>query len=99
MFSDFKSKMGLQEDFDAAVDSISNKVNKTMDNDELKEVYALFKQASIGDINTDRPGMFDMKGKAKWDAWSSKKGMSQDEAKQKYVEFAAKMLEKHGARA
>jgi len=91
--------MGLQEDFDAAVDNISNKMNKTMDNEELKEIYALYKQATVGDINTDRPGMFDLKGKAKWDAWNSKKGMSQDEAKQKYVEFAAKMMEKHGAQA
>jgi len=37
-------------------------------------MYALFKQASVGDVNTDRPGMLDFKGKAKWDAWSGKKG-------------------------
>ncbi|XP_023326997.1 putative acyl-CoA-binding protein [Eurytemora carolleeae] len=91
--------MGLNEDFEAAVDSISNKVNKTMSDDELKEIYSLYKQATVGDVNTDRPGMLDFKGKAKWDAWSGKKGISQDDAKQKYVEFAAQMLEKHGARA
>jgi hypothetical protein len=37
-------------------------------------MYALFKQASVGDVNTERPGMLDFKGKAKWDAWSGKKG-------------------------
>jgi len=89
--------MGLQEDFDAAVDSINNKVNKTLDNDELLEIYSLFKQASVGDVNTSRPGMLDFKGKAKWDAWNGKKGLGQDEAKQNYVDYAAKMLEKHGA--
>jgi len=91
--------MSLQEQFDAAVDNISNKVNKTMTDDELKEIYSLYKQATVGDINTERPGMLDFKGKAKWDAWNSKKGMSQDDAKQKYVEFAAQMMEKHGSSA
>ena len=53
--------MGLEEDFLQAVDEVSNKINKTMSNDELKEVYALYKQASVGDINTTRPGMLDLK--------------------------------------
>lgn len=87
--------MGLEEDFLQAVDEVSNKINKTMSNDELKEVYALYKQASVGDINTTRPGMLDLKGKAKWDAWNTKKGMAQDEAKQKYVKLAIELREKH----
>ena len=53
--------MGLEEDFLQAVDEVSNKINKTMSNDELKEVYALYKQATVGDINTTRPGMLDLK--------------------------------------
>ena len=88
--------MGLEEDFQKAVDEVSNKIKKTMSNDELKEIYALFKQGTVGDINTTRPGMLDLKGKAKWDAWNSKKGMSQDEAKQKYIEVANQLKEKHG---
>lgn len=83
-------------DFDTAVDNISNKIPKgSMSDDELKEIYSLYKQALIGDINTERPGMLDLKGKAKWDAWNSKKGMSQDEAKQKYVAYAAEMVAKY----
>jgi diazepam-binding inhibitor (GABA receptor modulating acyl-CoA-binding protein) len=39
-----------------------------------------------------------LQGKAKWDAWNGKKGMSQEEAKQKYIEYTKQMLEKHGAR-
>ena len=53
--------MGLEEDFQVAVDQVSNKINKTLSNEELLEVYALFKQASIGDCNTSRPGMMDFK--------------------------------------
>jgi len=88
--------MGLEEEFQTAVDEVSNKINKNMSNDELKEVYALYKQATVGDINTTRPGMLDLKGKAKWDAWNSKKGVAQDEAKQKYIDLAKQLKEKHG---
>ena len=42
--------------------------------DKKLEIYALFKQGSVGDNNTERPGMLDFKGKAKWDAWTEKKG-------------------------
>lgn len=44
-------------------------------NDELLKLYALFKQGTVGDNTTDKPGMFDLKGKAKWAAWDEKKGM------------------------
>ena len=60
-------------------------------NEEKLEFYGLFKQGTVGDVNTERPGMFDMKGKAKWDAWKAKEGMSQDDAKAAYV---AKVQEK-----
>ena len=53
--------MGLDEDFQTAQDMVSNKINKTLSNDELLEIYALFKQASVGDCNTARPGMMDFK--------------------------------------
>ena len=59
--------------------------------EDMLEFYGLFKQANIGDVNTERPGMFDLKGKAKWDAWEAKKGMSSDDAKAAYV---AKVQEK-----
>ena len=62
-----------------------------LSNDEKLDFYALFKQGTVGDVNTERPGMLDMKGKAKWDAWKGKEGMSQDDAKAAYV---AKVQEK-----
>ena len=55
----------------------------------LLELYSLFKQASVGDVNTDRPGMFDFKGRAKWDAWEKKRGMSQADARQAYIDKVA----------
>merc|ERR1739842_73908 len=87
--------MSLDEQFKQTADDVSNKMNKKLTNDELKEIYALYKQGSVGDINTERPGMLDFKGKAKWDSWNSKKGMSQEDAKQKYIDFGKQMMEKY----
>ena len=47
-------RMGVEEDFAAAAEDISNNVNKTLTDEELKEVYALYKQGTIGDVNTSR---------------------------------------------
>ncbi len=52
-------------DFEKAVEDINNKVNKTLSDEELKEVYALYKQATVGDVNIDRPGMLDFKVRKK----------------------------------
>ncbi|CAK4080550.1 unnamed protein product [Aphanomyces euteiches] len=54
-------------------------------NDDKLTIYALYKQATVGDNNTPRPGMFDLTGKAKHDAWTAKKGLSQEDAKAAYV--------------
>ncbi|KAI9468995.1 MAG: acyl CoA binding protein-domain-containing protein [Benjaminiella poitrasii] len=50
------------------------------------ELYALYKQVSEGNINTQRPGLFDVVGRAKWDAWKKLEGLSQLEARHLYVE-------------
>ncbi|KAM4710672.1 acyl-CoA-binding protein-like [Anableps anableps] len=66
------------------------------DQGELSALYGLYKQATVGDVNTERPGMFDFTGKAKWDAWNAKKGLSKDEAMAAYVELVEKLKEKYG---
>ena len=64
-------------------------------NDELSNIYGLFKQATIGDNDTDKPGFLDLKGRAKWEAWTSKKGISKVDAKKKYVEYIKQLLQSH----
>uniref|UniRef100_A0A1A9W3G2 ACB domain-containing protein n=1 Tax=Glossina brevipalpis TaxID=37001 RepID=A0A1A9W3G2_9MUSC len=49
------------------------------------EFYGLYKQATVGDCNIAKPGTLDLKGKAKWEAWNSRKGLTQDEAKKAYI--------------
>lgn len=85
-----------QQDFEAAADTMKNKVQKTLTNEELKEIYALYKQATCGDVNIDKPGIADIKGGAKWEAWNSKKGMDSETAKKEYIGMVEKMKEKHG---
>lgn len=63
-----------------------------MTNEQALEIYSLFKQGTVGDVNTERPGMFSLTAKAKWDAWNGKKGMSQDDAKAGYVATAKSVL-------
>ncbi|KXN72564.1 acyl-CoA-binding protein [Conidiobolus coronatus NRRL 28638] len=61
-------------------------------NDVLLALYAHFKQATVGDNNTSAPGMFDLTGKAKWNAWNDIKGLSQEDATAKYIEIANKAI-------
>ena len=53
--------------------------------DVMLKLYSLYKQATAGDVTGERPGMFDLVGKAKYDAWAALKGTSKDDAMQEYV--------------
>jgi acyl-CoA-binding protein len=57
------------------------------DNMTLLKIYALYKQASVGDVDGKRPGFTDMVGRAKWDAWNNLKGSSTEAAMQHYVDL------------
>ena len=63
------------------------KLSKMPSNDELLELYALYKQGSTGDVSGGRPGMLDLKGRAKYDAWADLKGTSKDDAMKRYVDL------------
>jgi acyl-CoA-binding protein len=64
------------------IKTLSNKPN----DDTMLELYSLFKQGSDGDVTGDRPGFFDFVGGAKFYAREKLKGMSNDDAMQKYIE-------------
>lgn len=61
------------------------------DNDTMLQLYALFKQGSSGDVSGNKPGMFDFVGVAKYEAWKGLKGLSQDDAKNQYIELVSKL--------
>ena len=80
----------LQANFEAAAAAAQNLPEKP-DNETLLEMYALYKQATKGDAGGDRPGMFDLVGRAKYDAWAKLKGTSTDGAMQSYVDLIQRL--------
>jgi len=78
--------MSLQARFEQAV-ADSKQLPEKPDNMTLLKIYALYKQASSGDVDGKRPGFTDMVGRAKWDAWNELKGKGSDEAKQAYIDL------------
>ena len=86
--------MPLKEDFDAAV-SRSKTMTRKPDNDALLSLYALFKQATEGDISGERPGGFDFKAIAKHDAWAARKGLPQETAMQEYIALADQLFKQY----
>lgn len=61
-------------------------------NDDMLFLYAHFKQATSGDCSGKRPGMMDMVGRAKYDAWAKLSGKSADEAMQGYIDKVKSLL-------
>ncbi|GAA5797353.1 acyl-CoA-binding protein [Helicostylum pulchrum] len=63
-----------------------NKHDIPLPNDKKLHFYGLFKQATIGDCNIEKPGLFEFVGRAKYDAWNSFKGLGFREARNLYIE-------------
>jgi diazepam-binding inhibitor (GABA receptor modulating acyl-CoA-binding protein) len=79
--------MDLKSQFDQAA-ADSKTLSAKPDNETLLNLYSLYKQGSIGDVNTDPPSNpFDFVGKAKYEAWASLKGKSTTDAMTEYVDL------------
>jgi len=80
----------LQTRFEQAA-AAAQKLASRPDNDTLLQLYALYKQATAGDASGKRPGMFDMVGRAKFDAWAGHKGLGKETAMQQYIDLVEKL--------
>lgn len=80
----------LQQEFEQAV-ARSKELPKRPNNEELLQLYALYKQGTEGDVAGDRPGGFDFKAIAKYDAWSEVKGKTKDQAMKEYISLVEKL--------
>ena len=76
----------LKARFEQAVTE-SKQLPEKPDNATLLKIYALYKQASSGDVDGKRPGFADLVGRAKWDAWNGLKGVSAEQAMQDYIDL------------
>lgn len=82
----------LNERFEKAAEDVQGLSSKP-DNDTLLKLYALYKQGKVGDVQGKRPGMLNMVGRAKWDAWKKLKGTDSDKAKEDYIALVEKLLD------
>ncbi|XP_076579634.1 acyl-CoA-binding protein-like [Chaetodon auriga] len=85
----------MTQSFENAVKEVKVLKQKP-DTEEISALYGLYKQATIGDVNIERPGMLNFAGRAKWDAWMAKKGQSKEEAMASYVDLVEMLKKKYG---
>jgi len=69
----------------------AQKLTHKPDNDTLLKLYALYKQATMGDVSGKRPGFTDVVGRAKYDAWARLKNTSKEQAMNSYIEIVEKL--------
>lgn len=81
----------LKAAFDQAQKDVKTLTSRPS-NDDLLFLYAHFKQADTGDVQGKRPGLMDMVGRAKYDAWAKLSGMSSDDAMKAYTDKVQALL-------
>jgi len=84
----------LEAEFWRLVEIIENSMDKVdkFSVDFRLDLYANGKQAREGDCNTKKPGLLDIKGRYKWDAWNKKKGADRAECMRKFIKLAKEVL-------
>jgi diazepam-binding inhibitor (GABA receptor modulator, acyl-CoA-binding protein) len=80
----------LKAQFEAAAQA-AQRLAKKPDNQTLLQLYALYKQASLGDVVGAKPGFGDFVGRAKYEAWETVRGTSRDAAMQQYVALVERL--------
>ncbi len=84
--------MSPVDEFEAAVARAKGLPRRPSD-EQLLELYALYKQATVGDVQGEEPGLFDFVGRAKYDAWAKRKGMTPEAARQAYIQLVDRLAE------
>lgn len=93
---------GLDQRFADAVEKVRGAPDSggyKPSNEAKLKMYALYRQARDGDVAGARPGMMDVVGRYKYDAWASLKGTSSDEAMRRYIEEVEKVERRFGGAA
>ncbi len=86
--------MSLKENFITAVQRSKTDIKEKPSNEDLLKMYALYKQADEGDVSGERPGGFDFKAIAKYNAWEAMKGKSSEAAMQEYIDMVNELSSK-----
>jgi len=76
--------------FEQAIAEVKSLAEQPDDQTKL-QLYALYKQATQGDVRGNKPGLFDFVGAAKYEAWEKLRGMRPEDARQRYVELVRQL--------
>lgn len=80
----------LDEVFSEAASHLQT-IHHSIEVTDLLEIYGLYKQATVGRCNTQKPSVFNMQNRSKWCAWNDLGEMSCAEAKRLYIEKVQKV--------
>jgi diazepam-binding inhibitor (GABA receptor modulating acyl-CoA-binding protein) len=83
--------MTLEEQFEAAKVKVQT-LDERPSNEVMLNLYALNKQATVGDINIEKPAMFDFVAMAKYNAWTAKSGVSKEGSMQQYIDLVESLF-------
>lgn len=83
-------------DFESAVAAVKD-LTQDPGNTTKLTLYALYKQATEGDVSGKRPGFTNPVGRAKYDAWKSLEGYACEDAEAEYIEAVTELVEKERA--
>lgn len=76
----------LKQQFEETVNFVQNAEGDVqLSNEQKLQMYALYKQATEGDVTGKKPGMMDFVARAKYSAWEELKGQTSEQAMTKYI--------------
>ena len=81
----------IDEKFKMASENVK-KIKKKPSNEILLQLYGLYKQATVGNINIPQPWALQVEKRAKWDSWKLFENMERGLAMTKYVEIVETLL-------
>ena len=84
----------LEINFQKTVECIKT-LSQVLSNEELLELYGLYKQAILGNNNTNKPSIFNYRGLKKWQSWASFKDITSVAAKTKYILLVQKLVNEY----
>ena len=84
----------MSESFTQAVEKVKS-LSSSPSDDEKLQLYALYKQTTIGNVDTECPNWFNITARAKWYAWNEKKDIKKEDAEKLYVKLVGKFIEKY----
>ncbi len=80
--------------FEQACERVKH-LSRVPTNTEKLVLYALYKQATIGNVQGSQPWKIQVEPRAKWDAWATQRNKSQDQAKREYIQYVADLIKKY----